>query len=164
MVKQECSMRQTAAPAAQASRLGLPAALASEVAGTPKVFPAPVQSVYDHYILVQAALTRDSLAGVSAAATAIASAAQGDPLKSLPPKVTQQAQALAKAKDLATARAAFKALSESLIQYFKHQKVPAGSYYVAYCPMARASWLQTNKTILNPYLGQSMLHCGEIQP
>jgi len=29
--------------------------------------------------------------------------------------------------------------------------------------MAKASWLQTGKTILNPYMGASMLHCGKIK-
>jgi hypothetical protein len=47
--------------------------------------------------------------------------------------------------------------------HLKEQKVPAGSYYVAYCPMAKASWLQTSKTILNPYMGTSMVHCGQIK-
>ncbi len=84
-------------------------------------------------------------------------------MKMLSPKVAQQAEALAKARDLATARDAFKSLSDSLIQYVKEQKVPAGAYYVAYCPMAKASWLQTDKTIMNPYMGKGMIHCGQIK-
>ena len=128
-----------------------------------KVFMAPVQSVYDNYIRVQGALAQDSLKGVSTAATGMAKAIQGDSMKMLSPKVAQQAETLAKAQDLATARDAFKSLSDSLIQYLKDQEVPAGSYYVAYCPMAKASWLQTGKTILNPCMGTSMVHCGQIK-
>jgi hypothetical protein len=76
---------------------------------------APVQSVYDNYITVQGALAQDSLKGVSTAATAKAKAIQGDSMKMLSPEVAQQAEALARAKDLATARDAFKPLSDSLI-------------------------------------------------
>jgi hypothetical protein len=84
-------------------------------------------------------------------------------MKMLPATVSQQAEALSKAKDLAAARAAFKSMSESLIQYAKNQKIPAGIYHEAYCPMAKAGWLQTGTTIANPYMGKAMLRCGEFK-
>jgi hypothetical protein len=127
------------------------------------VFMQPVQAVYDGYIAVQGALAQDSLTGVSLAGTAMAKAIQTDSMKMLAPKVAQQAETLAKAKDLATARDAFKPLSDSLIQYLNAQNIPARTYYVAYCPMAKASWVQTDKTIMNPYMGKGMLHCGQIK-
>lgn len=139
-------------------------AAATGQSSAPKaVFAQPVQTVFDNYITVQAALAQDSLKGVSTAAAAMAKAIQGDSAQALSPKVAKQTQALASAKDLATARDAFKSLSDSLIQHLKDQKVPAGTYYVAYCPMAKASWLQTDKTIINPYMGKGMIHCGQIQ-
>ncbi len=133
--------------------------------GTPsrEVFIQPVQSVFDNYIKVQGALAEDSLEGIGTMANAIAKAIRGDSMKMLSPKVAAQAEALAQARDLETARAAFKALSESLIGYLKGHKAPAGAYYVVYCPMAKASWLQTDKTIMNPYMGKEMIHCGEIK-
>ena len=139
------------------------AATTSQSSASKAVFAQPVQTVFDNYLSVQAALAQDSLKGVSTAAAAMAKAIQGDSKKALSPKVAQQTQALANAKDLATARDAFKSLSDSLIQHLKDQKVPAGTYYVAYCPMAKASWLQIDKTIINPYMGKSMIHCGQIQ-
>lgn len=139
------------------------AATTSQSSAPKAVFEQPVQAVFDSYITVQGALAQDSLKGISTAATTMAKAIQGDSKKALSPKVAQQTQALANAKDLATARDAFKSLSDSLIQYLNDQKVPAGSYYVAYCPMAKASWLQTDKTIMNPYMGKGMLHCGQIK-
>ena len=163
-MKEGCSMGQTADPGGHEGHGRMQAATASNQDSTPrKVFMAPVQSVYDNYITVQGALAQDSLKGVSTAATAMAKAIQADSMKRLSPKVAQQAEALAQAKDLATARDAFKSLSDSLIQHLKEQKVPAGSYYVAYCPMAKASWLQTDKTIMNPYMGKGMIHCGQIK-
>ncbi len=137
--------------------------VSTQTSGPRQVFVQPVQSVYDNYMKVQGVLANDSLEGVSATASAMAKAVRGDSMKMLPPKVAEQAEALAKAQNLANARAAFKGLSESLISYLKTQKLPAGSYYVAYCPMAKASWLQTDKTIINPYMGKSMVHCGQIQ-
>jgi len=32
----------------------------------------------------------------------------------------------------------------------------------AYCPMVKASWLQTGETIANPYMGRAMLDCGSV--
>ncbi len=123
----------------------------------------PVQVVFDGYIKVQQALAQDSLEGVPASAQVMAKSIRGDSRKALSPKVAAQAEALGQAKDLATARAAFKPLSESLIQYLKVQKVPAGTYHEAYCPMAKASWLQTDSTVMNPYMGKAMIHCGQFK-
>ena len=64
---------------------------------------------------------------------------------------------------LAAARDAVKSLSDSLIQFVKGQKVAAGTYHVAYCPMAKASWLQTGKTVMSPYMGKSMPHYGQLE-
>jgi hypothetical protein len=123
----------------------------------------PVKSVYDHYLKVQTSLAKDSLEGVPDQANAMAKAIKGDDMKMLSPKIAGQAEALAQAKDLESARKAFKPLSDSLIQYLADQKVQASSYNEAYCPMAKASWLQTGKKISNPYLGKSMPSCGEIK-
>ena len=35
---------------------------------------------------------------------------------------------------------------------------------VAYCSMARHSWLQATGPISNPYFGATMRTCGEIRP
>ena len=161
-MKEGCSMGGMAGAAVHDHGAGQGAAT-SQSAAPKAVLAQPVQAVFDSYITVQGALAQDSLKGVSTAATAMAKAIQADSKKALSPKVAQQTQALANAKDLATARDAFKSLSDSLIQYLKDQKVAAGSYYVAYCPMAKASWLQTDKTIMNPYMGKGMLHCGQIK-
>jgi hypothetical protein len=163
-VQAGCSMGSTAASGGHESHACMQSSTAiKQPSVSPKVFMEPIQSVYDNYITVQGALVQDSLEGVSTAATAMAKAIHGDSMKMLSPKLAQQAEALAKAKDLATARDAFKSLSDSLISYLKEQKVSGGSYLIVYCPMAKASWLQTSKTILNPYMGTSMVHCGQIK-
>ena len=163
-VQAGCSLGSTAASRGHDNHTCMQASAANnQPSASPKVFMEPVQSVYDNYITIQGALVQDSLNGVSAAATAMAKAIQSDLMKMLSPKLVQEAEALAKAKGLATARDAFKSLSDSLISYLKEQKISAGSYFIVYCPMAKASWLQTSKTILNPYMGMSMVHCGQIK-
>jgi hypothetical protein len=122
----------------------------------------PVKSVYDHYLRIQTALANDSLKGVPEDATAIAKAVQGDSMKMLPETVAKQAEVLAKASDLKAARAAFKSLSDSLIKYLADHHAK-DAYVEVYCPMAKASWLQANKNVNNPYLGQEMPTCGEIK-
>ena len=84
-------------------------------------------------------------------------------MKMLFPDVAKQADALAQAKDLKAARAAFKPLSASLVKYLADNKAGVGTYHEAYCPMVKASWLQTGKAIKNPYMGKQMLSCGELK-
>jgi len=122
---------------------------------------APVKSVYDHYLTIQASLAKDSLSGVADNANAIAKAVQTD-AKSLPAAVATEAEALARTSDLKSARAAFKPLSDSLIQYLADHKA-RDAYVQVYCSMANASWLQAGKNVSNPYMGRAMSECGEIQ-
>ena len=121
----------------------------------------PVKSVYDDYLKIQASLANDSMTGVAENAGTIVKAVQGD-ANSMPASIATEAEALAKASSLRSARAAFKPLSDSLIKYLADRKAQ-GAYVQVYCPMARASWLQAGKTVNNPYFGQAMANCGEIQ-
>ena len=134
---------------------------ATQAADNPALME-PVKSVYNHYLKIQASLAGDSLNGVAANAEAIAKAVNADSMKMLPVAVATQADALAKATDLKSARAAFKPLSDSLIQYLADHKAK-DAYVEVYCPMANVSWLQADKHIHNPYYGQEMLTCGEIK-
>jgi hypothetical protein len=132
---------------------------------TPPVFaadapaPASIQAVMTPYIQIHDALAKDSMDGVSAAASALAKAASSD--KTFPSELSQKAQTLAMAKDLATARLVFKPLSETLIKALADNHLNSGAVE-AYCPMAQAHWLQKGTTIANPYFGASMLTCGSI--
>jgi hypothetical protein len=121
--------------------------------------PAPIQSVTTPYIQIHDALAKDSLDGVSAAASALGKAAQND--KAFPSELAQEAQALAQAKDLETARDAFKPLSETLIKALGKDQISSTGLLEAYCPMKQAHWLQTGSTVSNPF-GSSMATCGSI--
>jgi Cu(I)/Ag(I) efflux system membrane fusion protein len=143
-----------------AAAVGLLAGVGARATDNPAL-TGPVKSVYDHYLKLQADMANDSLTGVAENANAITKAVQSD-AKMLPAEVGAQAEALAKAKDLRTARAAFKPLSDTLIKYLADHKARS-AYVEVYCPMARASWLQADKNVNNPYMGQAMSRCGEIQ-
>jgi hypothetical protein len=121
--------------------------------------PAPIQSVMTPYLQIHDALAKDSMDGVSAAATALGKAAQSD--KMFLSELGQEAQTLAQAKDLSSARAAFKPLSETLINVLGDNHVKSDTYVEAYCPMEKARWLQTGTTVSNPF-GASMATCGSI--
>lgn len=123
----------------------------------------PVKSVLDHYLMIQTELAKDSVKGLDEHANAIAKAVKGDEMKMLSPEVAKQAEALAKAKDVKAAREAFKPLSASLVKYLADNKAGKGMYHEAYCPMVKASWLQSEKDIRNPYMGKSMLTCGVLK-
>ncbi len=111
------------------------------------------------YLHIQLALTNDSMDGVTDAARMIAAEAvkMGDAAKSIGTAATS----VAGAQDIQTARAAFGPLSDALIAY--GEEVGFGDLKVAYCPMARKSWVQQNGEILNPFYGSMMLNCGEFQ-
>src|SRR5437899_7303324 len=110
--------KQTTRLLAAAALVALP--LATFAADEKKDDPAlmePVKSVLDHYLMIQTELAKDSIKGLDEHANAIAKAVAGDEMKMLSPDVAKQAGALAKAKDLKTARETFKPLSKSLIKY-----------------------------------------------
>lgn len=123
----------------------------------------PVKSVLEHYLTIQTELAKDSIKGVDEHASAIANAVKSDQMKMLSADVARQAETLGKAKDLKAAREAFKPLSASLVKYLADNKAGKGTYHEAYCPMAKASWLQTSQDIRNPYMGKSMLTCGVLK-
>lgn len=131
-------------------------------AGSSALTPT-VNSVYDHYLKIQSELVKDSLKGVSENATAISKTVKSDDKKALPSEVATEADALAKATDVSSAREAFKPLSKSLIKYLADNKIHSDSFTEVYCSMADASWLQTESEVHNPYLGKSMPTCGEVK-
>jgi len=121
--------------------------------------PASVQAVMTPYLQIHDALAKGSLNGVSTAASALGKAAQSD--KTFPGELSQEAQALAQATDLDTARNAFKPLSETLIKVLGDNHIQSDAFVEAYCPMEQAHWLQTGTAVSNPF-GSSMATCGSI--
>lgn len=62
-------------------------------------------------------------------------------------------------KNIEDLRTSFKAFSDVYLENGNKEELK--QLVKAYCPMAKAKWVQKNHKISNPYLGKSMLDCGE---
>jgi hypothetical protein len=122
---------------------------------------ASVETVIAAYLEIQSALANDSIEGVPPAARRIGEAAGKMGASGAP--IVKAAGMVADAKDIKAARDAFGPLSEAVITAVKADPA-AHDVKLAYCPMAKASWLQKEEKIRNPYYGSSMLSCGEFRP
>lgn len=117
-----------------------------------------VNDIVGNYLTIQTALVNDDLAPVSAAAKALQQHAATLGTDGKP--VAEAAARTAEARTLDAARAAFGDLSTAIIGYADRSKQPVAGKIVAYCPMAKKSWVQTDGAIANPYYGKAMATCG----
>jgi hypothetical protein len=121
-----------------------------------------MKAVVGSYLQIQRALAADKTAGVPEAAKAIA--AQAAKMGTDGQSILAAAKKLETAADIEAARTAFGELSEGVIAAGKAEgwkDLP--DVKVAYCPMVKKPWLQTEDTIRNPYYGSTMLTCGEFK-
>ena len=69
--------------------------------------------------------------------------------------------------DIEQKRAAFEKITQSMYALIKSFKANKVEVYLQYCPMAMdgngAFWLSDKGTIMNPYFGDLMLHCGDVE-
>jgi hypothetical protein len=129
-----------------------------------------VNDLFKAYLAIQTALAGDTtehvkhhLMSVRQSAAALSDASN--------PALAQAAKAVAEAADfptddIKTTRKRFVPLSASVIELAKlapPDASAASTVYEAFCPMAKAAWLQVGDTIANPYYGKSMLRCGSIR-
>ncbi len=116
--------------------------------------PADLFSGYEH---ARQGLLKASVVEVQTGARSVASAARAEKQ----PAVAAKADALASAKDIKAARAAFAALSDEMIKF--RRNVKGDRPLVAYCSMEKKSWLQPKGAIGNPYVAPGMRACGEVK-
>jgi len=109
--------------------------------------------IYSSYETLRQALLKNSVADVQKSAKTLASAARSEKQE----LIAVQAETLAEATQIASARKVFAALSDGVIKFRA-----AGRPSVAYCSMEKKSWLQPAGTpISNPYLDGGMRACGQ---
>jgi len=141
------------------------------VCGGTDQFDRAMAPLLEEYLKIHDALAADKTDGVKrAAAQMVILADKADPntvtgkhkdhYRHVPMRIKKAAQDLARGKDLAAMREAFKGLSRPMAMWATMSK-PKG-VYVVFCSMANASWLQKGKVVRNPYHGHEMLRCGEI--
>nr|MBI1231751.1 efflux RND transporter periplasmic adaptor subunit [Cytophagales bacterium] len=87
--------------------------------------------------------------------------------KRLSDLLNQSLRGMAEARDLATQRTQFELLSDGLIEVIERFGATENQLFKLYCPMAArdegAFWLSREKEVRNPYFGDQMLTCGEVQ-
>ena len=123
------------------------------------LFAAPAEPLpkYDSelltdYVPVVIALAADDLKTAQTAAAALSKQAEASGHIAL----VAPAKAVSGASNMAKARTAFKTLSDEI----EPLTVMEEKVTVMYCPMAKATWVQPNGPVANPYYGKSMLRCG----
>ena len=115
------------------------------------------------YLVLKDALAADDGVAAKSAAAALKTAVNelsGDS-KNLK-AVHKEANAIAAAEDIKSQRAALNDLSTHLFALLKEIGA-SQTLYLAYCPMAKGSWISDEKNITNPYYGKSMLTCGSVK-
>ena len=91
-------------------------------------------------------------------------AVDADKGKTFDADFAKEVDQLAAATGLHATRIAFQPLSGSLIAVLAKNHVQTGGLHAAFCPMVKASWLQTDgTTIHNPYMGSVMPDCGSFK-
>ena len=119
--------------------------------------------VVKSYLALKDALAADDPAAAKQAAEALKGAASNMKGESKNLKALQkESKAMAGAADLKSQRALMSSLSTSLWALLKEEG-STETLYLAYCPMAKASWLSNEKAITNPYYGKSMFSCGTVK-
>ena len=115
-----------------------------------------VNTLLDAYLDFTRALAADKTQeGWTKAKTFLALAAEH-------PELKQESQDLVHLWDSAEGvQANLESISKKFIAIAQKARSEKGTkVIVAFCPMAPGRWLQTEKTISNPYYGSKMLTCG----
>ncbi len=115
--------------------------------------PQVSESSFQYYVASQAALAVDNYDEAAASLEKLAAESTGD-LKLMADKAAQ-------AENIESMRLAFIPLSDEVAK----ADLPVG-YVMAFCPMANnsqgANWIQKDGSLMNPYFGTAMQHCGTI--
>ncbi len=122
------------------------------------------------YEKIRSLLADDKVEGISKEAERLAKVAEraadrsGDALKEHLKAASRAVRAFKEAKDLPTSRLAFGELSRHIVGVLHAEPTLRRGRYVYKCPMVKdgyALWVQTAKEVSNPYMGKTMLRCGE---
>ena len=137
----------------------------TEAPATPvKLKDEKVNGIYQHYVHMTTALVNGDSAEAKVAGAAIA---EGAKEVAAAGAIAENAKKIADAPSMAAQRELYAVLSNDVIVLIKSSGLSSGELYVDYCPMANsdkgATWLSAAKDIKNPYFGDEMLTCGEVQ-
>ncbi len=127
---------------------------------------AQLSQLFTSYYAIKDALVADNAATASAKAEQLVKT-----LNSIDYKVISEgninallkdATSISESGDVKQQRERFARLSDNMSALAKNLKLSDQPVHQAYCPMKKAYWLSSEKTIKNPYYGNSMLTCGKV--
>lgn len=134
--------------------------------------PAFVDSLVGPYLAIQKGLAGDDLVSAQKGAEHYLEAMKQAPHEGEAHEeamdLSAPAKAILKTSDIRAARTAFLSLSRQMTSLVEHVGTTKETpLFIAHCPMAfdnkGGSWLQSDKTVANPYYGSMMLRCGSIK-
>lgn len=132
--------------------------------GTVKLKDDRLNAVYLQYIQLTDALIEADVDAAKIAANAIEAGATG---VTGGKTLASAAARISAASTVQTQRKAYGSLSGDMMRLVKESGLAEGQVHVQYCPMAfdneGATWMSSTREIRNPYMGESMLSCGETQ-
>ena len=124
---------------------------------------ASLNALYGQYQELTKALISGDERAATVASNALAAGAQQ--LKET--AVAKMASEITTASGLEAKRALFAGLSNDMIAKVKKAGIQQGTLYVDFCPMALndkgAHWLSAEKEVKNPYFGEQMMNCGNVE-
>lgn len=119
-----------------------------------------------HYYNLKNALVADDIASASTNAQAFLETANTIDYKIISEgnihTLSSGAGKIARANNLKEQRENFALLSTNMVAVVKAIKLADRPIYQLFCPMKKAYWLSSEKEIMNPYFGSTMLTCGEV--
>jgi Cu(I)/Ag(I) efflux system membrane fusion protein len=148
-----------------------------EIIEVPDEFRQQFWQVIEGYLILQRALAADDIGEAVESVRRVLKSLSGVEMSLLSGEahtiwmdkntsLKKHLENVAQAEDIEQARSGFASLSNELTAAIKTFGISQGPLYVLKCPMAfegkGATWLQKDKDTRNPYLGSSMLKCGEI--
>jgi len=144
--------------------LAMSGLLLSACGGEKKVEAAGDGTLVSPYLAIADTLASDELdqlPELGATVIAAAESRQGQPGVD----AIVQGAARVGAKDIQTARTAFKKMSEGMLEYLDANPGEQAGHVIVHCPMTfggkGALWVQKEGKVMNPYEGAMMLHCGD---
>ncbi|GAB4094044.1 DUF3347 domain-containing protein [Flaviaesturariibacter terrae] len=128
--------------------------------------PSPARLLRS-YLQLKDALVAGNAAGAAAAADSFSRAANAVDYKLVSEDniriLVADAGLISGSTSLAKQRTVFANLSHNMQAVAQAVKLSDAPVYIQYCPMKKATWLSTDQSIRNPYYGNAMLTCGEVQ-
>ena len=121
-----------------------------------------LNAVYLQYVHLTNSLIEADVDAAKIAANAIEAGATG---VTGGKALASAAARISAASTVQTQRKAYGSLSGDMMRLVKESGLAEGQVHVQYCPMAfdneGATWMSSTREIRNPYMGESMLSCGE---